>query len=44
MNEAVENTPEIYKDISTVDQMPSTRKNTSQINKHLIHLYEILKR
>ena len=41
MNQAVENSPDIYKDISTSERLVE-RKNVSKINRHIYHLYKIL--
>lgn len=43
MNKAVEEIPEIYKDISTYDRLPGITKSTSQMNKRISHLYRKIK-
>lgn len=41
MNQAIENSPGIYKDISTPEHLIQ-KKHISEMNRHIYHLYKIL--
>lgn len=43
MNKAVEESPELYKDISTFEHVPKST-NSKGINKYILKLYELLKK